>query len=276
MLSRPTLPAKLKAGSRLLRQISRENWGWARHRRWLWSLELEHPASQATLGTYLLGIERLEAQLQELDVSIAEIADSEPYREPVGWLRCFRGIDTLTARVILAELHDVRRFVCPRQLMASLGLVPREHSSGESIRRGGITKAGNARLRRVLIEAAWHYRHKPSVGVALSRRRQGASSWTREDRQRFLPTKHGHAALRRPADVTREYQSDSSSKRPAPSSVICGLEIQHNRPPPCLYTLDRNRGLTTVVPYQRSNEPRRKSTAESTDDCFVDRGWSDE
>lgn len=144
-----------------------------RHRKWLWSLELEHPAAQATLEAYLLGVEQLEARREELHTSIAEIAASDPYRESVGWLRCFRGIDTLTAMVILAELHDVRRFVDPRQLMAYLGLVPREHSSGESTQRGGITKAGNAHLRRVLIESAWHYRHTPRVGEILRKRRQG-------------------------------------------------------------------------------------------------------
>lgn len=144
-----------------------------RHRKWLWSLKLDHPAAQATLEAYLLRVEQMEAHLGELDASIAAIADSEPYREPVGWLRCFRGIDTLTAMVILTELHDVRRFVDPRQLMAYLGLVPSEHSSGESTQRGGITKAGNAHLRRVLIEAAWHYRHPPRVGVTLRRRREG-------------------------------------------------------------------------------------------------------
>lgn len=144
-----------------------------RHRKWLWSVELEHPAAQATLESYLLSIEQLETQRRDLDASIAEIADSEAYREPVGWLRCFRGIDTLAAMVILAELHDVRRFVCPRQLMAYLGLVPREHSSGESTHRGGITKAGNAHLRRILIQSAWHYRHTPSVGVTLRQRRRG-------------------------------------------------------------------------------------------------------
>ena len=96
-----------------------------------------------------------------------------PYREPVGWLRCFRGIDTLTAMLILAELHDFRRFGSARALMAFLGLVPGEDSSGEKHRRGRITKMGNALVRRVLVEASWHYQHRPGVGRALEARRTG-------------------------------------------------------------------------------------------------------
>lgn len=144
-----------------------------KHRKWLWSLELEHASAQATLEAYLVGVEQLETQLGELDAAIAEVADTDPFREQVGWLRCFRGIDTLSAMVILSELHDVRRFVCARQLMSYLGLVPREHSSGSSTQRGGITKAGNSHLRRVLVESSWHYRHAPKVGETLRRRRQG-------------------------------------------------------------------------------------------------------
>jgi transposase len=74
--------------------------------------------------------------------------------------------------LILAELHDVRRFASPRALMAYLGLVPGENSSGEKHRRGRITRTGNALVRRVLVETAWHYQHRPSVGVALTRRRK--------------------------------------------------------------------------------------------------------
>ena len=88
-------------------------------------------------------------------------------------LRCFRGIDTVTAMTILAELHDFRRFEDPRHLMAYLGLVPSEHSSGERTHRGPITKTGNSHVRRILVEAAWHYRHRPAVGVKLRKRREG-------------------------------------------------------------------------------------------------------
>jgi transposase len=90
----------------------------------------------------------------------------------VGWLRCFRGIDTLTAISILAELHDFTRFRTARHLMAYLGLVPSEYSSGDRVKRGRITGAGNQHVRRLLVEAAWHYRHRPSV-TAMEKRRKG-------------------------------------------------------------------------------------------------------
>ena len=98
-----------------------------------------------------------------MDGKIEAIAQAAPYQEPVGWLRCFRGIDTLTAVAWVAELHDWRRFASPRALMAYLGRVPSESSSGGKEPRGAITKAGNVRLRRLLVESAWHYRHRPAV-----------------------------------------------------------------------------------------------------------------
>jgi len=150
---------------------------WTRaHRTWIDSLTWAYGAERAVVDDYLLAIDHTQARLLELDARLAEIADTEPYREPVGWLRCFRGIDTLTAMLILAELHDFRRFASAPALMAYLGLVPGEDSSGEKHRRGRITRTGNALVRRLLVEVAWHYQHQPSVGVALGRRRQGQPS----------------------------------------------------------------------------------------------------
>jgi len=130
-------------------------------------------AEQVVVDDYRLAIDHTEARLLELDARLAEIDECKPYREPVGWLRCFRGIDTLTAMLILAELHDFRRFASARALMAYLGLVPSEDSTGEKHRRGPITRTGNALVRRLLVEAAWHYQHRPGIGVALTRRRKG-------------------------------------------------------------------------------------------------------
>lgn len=146
------------------------------HRTWLRSLTWSHPAEQHVVDDYLLALDQIGARLDELDARLAELAQTPPYREPVGWLRCFRGIDTLTAISVLAELHDFRRFVSPRALMAYLGLVPGEHSSGERTRRGPITKTGNTLVRRLLIEAAWHYQHRAGVGLALRRRREGQAA----------------------------------------------------------------------------------------------------
>ena len=148
------------------------NWTRA-HRRWIESIPWTQAAERVVVDDYLLAIDHLEARRLELDARLAEIAETDPYRERVGWLRCFRGIDTLTAILILAELHDFRRFQSPRALMAYLGLVPGEDSTGEKHRRGRITRAGNALVRRLLVETAWHYQHRPRVGVAVTRRRQG-------------------------------------------------------------------------------------------------------
>jgi transposase len=143
------------------------------HRQWLRGLRLEHPADQDILDDHLLALEQNEGRLTALDEKLAQWATQEPHAEAVGWLRCFRGIDTLTALSVVAEIHDWRRFPSPRALMAYLGMVPSESSSGGKFQRGGLTKAGNSRVRRLLIEAAWHYRHRPSVGYRLAKRREG-------------------------------------------------------------------------------------------------------
>ena len=164
-----------RLGKLLLRRglhYAGRNWSRA-HRAWIDALEWTHAAERAVVDDYLLAIDHTGARVLELDARLSEIAETEPYREPVGWLRCFRGIDTLTAMLILAELHDFRRFASASALMAYLGLVPGEDSSGEKHRRGRITRTGNALVRRLLVETAWHYQHRPSVGVALTRRRKG-------------------------------------------------------------------------------------------------------
>jgi transposase len=141
------------------------------HLVWLRGQRLAHAADQAILDDQLLGLEQIEGRLAALDAKLEAIAQAAPYQEPVGWLRCFKGIDTLTALAWVAELHDWRRFDSPRALMAYLGLVPSEASSGGKEKRGAITKAGNVRLRRLLVEAAWHYRHRPGVSARLRARR---------------------------------------------------------------------------------------------------------
>lgn len=175
------------------------NWT-QKHRRWLLGLVWEHEAERVVFGDYLQAIEHIAERLRGLEAALAEQAEKDPYREPVGWLRCFRGFDTVNAMTIVAELYDVVRFGSPRQLMAYLGLVPSEHSSGGSRRQGGITKSGNRHVRRALINAAWHYRHRPGVGAALRQRRQGqpAPILALADRaQQRLHRRFFHLLLRR-------------------------------------------------------------------------------
>jgi len=147
---------------------------WTRgHRRWLASIEFELPTDQVTYAQYLLAIDQAEERVATLDEQLAALAALEPYRSPVAALRCFRGIDTLTAILLVVELYRFGRFSSPRSLMAYLGLVPSEDSSGDRCRRGSITKAGNRQVRRLLVEASHHYRHAPAVSKDLRRRRQG-------------------------------------------------------------------------------------------------------
>ena len=126
--------------------------------------------------------------MQEVEADLRELLVLEPLRDRVMRLRCFRGIDDLTALTVAAELGDPRRFPTAPSVMAFVGLVPSEHSSRGSRARGAITKTGNAHLRRVLIEAAWHYRHHPFVGERLRRRQQAAAAtsvalaWTAQQR----------------------------------------------------------------------------------------------
>lgn len=150
----------------------RKHWTKA-HRQWIDALVWPHEAERQVVEDYRLAIDHLEARLTTLDGQLGAIAQTDPYRAPVGWLRCFRGIDTLSAMLLLAELHDFRRFRTARALMAYVGLVPSEDSSGERHRRGPITKTGNTLVRRLLVEASWHYQHRPGVGRALAARRQG-------------------------------------------------------------------------------------------------------
>lgn len=170
------LRARHRLSKMLLRRgrVFRDGRNWTRrHREWLRKQVFEQSADRMVFDDYLLTVEAAEDRVQRLEAQMAEVAAQAPYAGPVGWLRCLRGVDTVTALTLVTELYDIRRFHSPRQLMAYLGLVPSEHSSGASIHRGGITKTGNAHARRVLVEAAWHARHHPAVSKALRQRRRG-------------------------------------------------------------------------------------------------------
>ena len=119
------------------------NWT-LRHRRWLLTLRFEHPAAQATFDDYLRALEGVEERLRTLEQELAACAASDDYREAVGLLRCFRGVDTVTAMTVLAELGDVTRFGSARQLMSYLGLTPSEYSSGARQRRGRSRRRATA------------------------------------------------------------------------------------------------------------------------------------
>ena len=147
-----------------------------RHRQWLNDQHWPLPALAQTHRAYVRAVDEALARLETVDAELRELLTIEPLRTRVVRLRCFRGIDDLTALTIAAELGDARRFPSASRVMAFTGLVPSEHSSGTKHARGAITKTGNAHVRRVLVESAWHYRHHPFLGRALRQRQRGAPS----------------------------------------------------------------------------------------------------
>lgn len=150
----------------------KDNWT-KEHQAWLPTVRLPQPQVQAALDNYLLAVAQAEQRLAELDRQIAELAEQEPYREPVARLRCLRGFDTLSAMIVVSELYSFARFSDARGVMGYVGLIPGEYSSGESEKPRGITKAGNAYVRRILIQAAWHYKAKPRASKSLAKKQAG-------------------------------------------------------------------------------------------------------
>jgi transposase len=142
-------------------------------RKWLSEQRFEFAAQQQTFATYLHALDLVDARIETLERAIRETAEQEPWRDLVGRLRCLRGIDTLTALAVVAEISDFGRFGSAEEFMAFVGLVPTEHSSGEHRRQGSITKVGNSHVRRLLVESAWHARRRPKVGYELARRQRG-------------------------------------------------------------------------------------------------------
>ena len=164
-----------------------KNWT-KRHLQWLAKLEFDDPAAQATFEDYRGAVEALLHRRGELERRIEGLIPTSPWATEVGRLRCLRGVETLTAVGLCAEVGDFARFARAGQLMSYLGLVPSEHSSGERRRLGSITKSGSRHARRLLVESAWHYRNPPRVGREIERRQHGqpaaavAVSWSAQRR----------------------------------------------------------------------------------------------
>ena len=146
---------------------------WTRvHRRWLAGLKFEQAIHHLVLEDYVQAIEAAEARRDRLTAQIAAMLPDWTLAPVVMALQTMRGMALVNAATLIAELGDLSRFANPRQLMAYLGLVPSEHSSGTSVKRGGLTKAGNSAARRVLIEAAWCYRFPARVSRELLLRQE--------------------------------------------------------------------------------------------------------
>ncbi len=142
-------------------------------RRWLSEQSFEYEAQQLALEEYVRAVEEARARVDRLTRALRDHVENWRLAPVVRALQSFRGVDLVVAATLVAELGDLTRFDHPRQLMAFLGLVPTEHSSGGTRRRGPITKGGNAHVRRVLGQAAWGYRHPPRVGRTLWARQRG-------------------------------------------------------------------------------------------------------
>lgn len=134
------------------------------HMRWLAGQKLEHPEQRIAFEEMLLAVRQAQERIERLEQAIRAAVPDWSLAEVVTALMAMRGIDLVSATTFLAEIGDLSRFRTPRELMAYLGLVPSEASTGDTISRGPITKAGNHRARRMLVECAWSYRHPPRVG----------------------------------------------------------------------------------------------------------------
>jgi len=152
-------------------------WGWIKS-----GVHFEQLAQTATFIDYVHEVEHAAGRIERLERAIDTALESVPpkMRAVIEALQALRGVAKVSAVTIVAELGQISRFARARQLMGYSGAVSREHSSGTRIRRGPISKSGNAHLRRVLIEAAWSYRHRPSIGKTLAPRQRGQSEVVKE------------------------------------------------------------------------------------------------
>jgi transposase len=155
-------------------------WTLAYRRRWLTTIRFAHPAQQIVLQDYIDAVQDAEARHERLTRQIEELLPNWSMAPVVTALQAMRRVALVVAFTVVAEVGDFRRFANARQLMAYLGLVPSERSSGATVRRGGITKAGNVLARRVLIEGAWTYRMPARISRKLFDRNEGLSPAVRD------------------------------------------------------------------------------------------------
>ena len=154
-------------------------WGVTR-RTWLGRQVFDFAAQQQVFDDYLFAVDQVDRRIEGLEAEVHRLGAEGPQRELVGRLRCLRGVDTLTALGLVAEVGDFDRFTSAEQFMSFVGLVPSERSSGEKRRQGSITKAGNSHARRLLVESAWNSRRRPKVSYELARRQRDQDPATLE------------------------------------------------------------------------------------------------
>ncbi len=178
--------AQLRARHQLSKYLLRHGRRWPKsnwtkaHIEWIEQQSFDHLAQARVLQESLHAVNESSARIARFDKLLSELVPETEQAELVGALQAFRGIQLLTAASIAFELGDVRRFRSPKKLMSYLGLTPSEDSSGDRVRRGAITKAGNGGLRRLLVEAAWAYRHTPREAYRLRKRAEGVAPGVRK------------------------------------------------------------------------------------------------
>ena len=166
-----------------------------KHITWIRTIEFTEPMLTKVFENYFNEMIYNIGRLENLDRKVEQLAESEEYKEVVDLLCCFHGISTLTAITVITEIFEFGRFESPRHLMSYLGLTPSENSSGEKQKKGAITKAGNKRIRRLLNESAWHYRHRYVPSTVLKKRRKNQPQWAIEIADaagRRLSKRHRH------------------------------------------------------------------------------------
>jgi transposase len=215
-----------------------------KYRSWLTSVRFADPASRATLADYLHAHDVLIARRDQVEAELAKLALTAPCAPTIARLRCLRGIDTLTAFGLCAEIGEWERFDHPDQLASYLGIVPCEHTTGAQRRLGSITKAGSTHARRLLVEASWHYRRGPAVGQALEHRQRGHApeiiniSWKAQrlaqrplaPAQRLAPQARRDRCGRRRARARRLLLGDrhlARSSRPGAAGIPAGGRPPH-------------------------------------------------
>jgi len=151
------------------RYSGKSNWSHA-HYNWLSDIKMSHPAQQIALQEYIEAVEETNSRVSRLTKGITKLVKEWRLEPVVSAIQALRGVSLLTAATVIAEIGPLARFTKPTELMAYLGLVPSEHSSGCSIRRGGITKTGNGYARRALVEASWSYRFPARISRHLRKR----------------------------------------------------------------------------------------------------------
>lgn len=173
--------ARQRLGKFLLRhdRVYRDGAAWtARHGAWLAAQRFDDPALRATYGHYRAVLSARDAEVAAVEAALARWVDTGPFAAATHRLACYRGVAVLGGLTLASEVFDWRRFGSAVQFMGFTGLVPSEYSTGESVRRGHITKAGNGFVRTQLIESAWSYQHHAAVGAELKRRQVHADPAT--------------------------------------------------------------------------------------------------